>query len=62
MLSVSFGPQALDDTGQRLNGHVLPVNTWHRRCRPDSSIHLAPRLKKGQGVTFRSWPRQPRSV
>jgi hypothetical protein len=31
---------------QRLNRHVLAVIPWHRRCRPDASIHLAPRLKK----------------
>jgi hypothetical protein len=31
---------------QRLNGQVLAVATWHHRCRPDASIHLAPQLKK----------------
>ncbi|MEA2731778.1 MAG: hypothetical protein QOF70_6253, partial [Acetobacteraceae bacterium] len=31
---------------QRLNGQVLAVIPWHRRCCPDASIHLAPRLKK----------------
>jgi hypothetical protein len=31
---------------QRLNGQVLAVIPWYRRCCPDASIHLAPRLKK----------------
>jgi hypothetical protein len=37
------------------------VCSARRRCRPDASIHLTP-TEKSQGVTFRSRPRQPRSV
>jgi hypothetical protein len=30
----------------QLNDQSLAVIPWHRRCCPDASIHLAPRLKK----------------